>query len=295
MSSWQVRSQLCSTCGKTGKFKDGRRQCLACYYRVRRIWNRNHKDKIRKWGTARWGKYFCVSFVNTDKKLVEWLHTTWKTATRINESLRGSNKTVYRTSVHSKHMCEKLIQLGIFPRKSKVPCRLPKVPTEFQVPFIRGLIDGDGSVNLTRNKGVGGVVLRVSFVDAWNEVIQDLAEILRSRGINPLVYEKERISHSVAQLLAQGKQAEKLCLLLYSDSSFCIDHKRKVWESYLGIRQEYGGLVMDHIHYSQKKQRPWLDSLGTCPDNEVARKFNLSYAWVAKVRRSLGIPAHIST
>lgn len=231
-----------------------------------------------------------IQFSVTDREVVEWLHAVWGSPCKIYKESNGVYKSRYKTMVSSNYMGERLIELGVIPRKSKVPCCLPKVPVEFRVPFIRGLIDGDGSISLPKSKGsVGGVDLRVSFADAWTEVVQDLSSILTGIGVSSHTYEKGRFkgsNNSVATLVIVGEQAEKLCSILYSDSSFCMTRKRKVWEAYKKIREEMGGLIVEH----RKQNRPWFNLLGTYSDSYLSRKFGLDKSKIGKIRRSKGIP-----
>jgi LAGLIDADG-like domain len=239
-------------------------------------------------------RFWYISIGLTDREVIEWLHFAWNSPRKIYEINKGPNtKLQYQTGVSSVHMGERLIQLGIIPKKSKIPCRLPEVPAEFRIPFIRGLIDGDGSIHLIKSrKSPGGVILRVSFVDAWNEVVQDLANILRDIGVTPRVTLKT--ATRVAVLRVQGEQAEKLCLLLYSDSSFCMLRKRAVWESYFRIRQKYGGLVKDHFKPKRiKPEYSWASELGTASDRDLAKKIGLSFSRIGQVRNSLGIAPYV--
>jgi hypothetical protein len=139
-------------------------------------------------------------------------------------------------------MGDRLIELGVIPAKSKIPCHLPIVPKEFRVPFLRGLIDGDGSVSMHRNKGsIGGKSLGVSFVDVWDMVCLEYQELLKTVGVMSSLYKSSR---KIPEVVASGRQAEKLCSLIYSGHP---RHPRKfsVWSEYRAMRQDSGGLIME--------------------------------------------------
>ena len=227
------KEKLCSKCRKPGEFRKGYNQCKECTKDYRAAIGKSVQlEKLAaevsrynlfdSWSDAsayalgliftdgniirHSSKCIITRFSSTDKDVIEWLHINWRSSHGISKQSRGNHKVIYTTGVNSTHMGERLIQLGVIPRKSRIPCRLPKVPTEFQIPFIRGLIDGDGCVYLAEDKGgVGGVRLLVSFTDAWEEVVQDLADILIGLELTPHVYKKD--TSGAAHLRLNGKEA----------------------------------------------------------------------------------------
>lgn len=51
----------------------------------------------------------------------------------------------YRLIAANKELCKKLMKLGIVPRKSLIVA-FPKIPNNYLRHFVRGVIDGDGTV-----------------------------------------------------------------------------------------------------------------------------------------------------
>lgn len=72
-------------------------------------------------------------------------------AKRNKGSYSDSPKTIYFLGIGSTKICSDLIRLGVTPNKSKI-IQFPKVPRKYLNHFIRGLIDGDGSLYTPRKK-----------------------------------------------------------------------------------------------------------------------------------------------
>lgn len=56
-----------------------------------------------------------------------------------------------RLLVHSRPICERLVKMGVPPAKSLI-VEMPEVPEEFLADFVRGLVDGDGSITRAKAK-----------------------------------------------------------------------------------------------------------------------------------------------
>lgn len=63
--------------------------------------------------------------------------------------LFGESTNSYRLIVVNKKFCQDLMKLGIPPRKS-LTVRFPEIPKKYLPHFVRGVIDGDGSVRYFR-------------------------------------------------------------------------------------------------------------------------------------------------
>lgn len=67
------------------------------------------------------------------------------------ELLYSKDTKSYRLIVNSKKVCTDLMKLGLTPRKS-LSVKFPKIPKRFLRHFVRGVIDGDGSVRYNKRK-----------------------------------------------------------------------------------------------------------------------------------------------
>ena len=99
-------------------------------------------------GNVNWNTekgYYCMTITASekDKEHLERIRAILEST----KPLLYSEKTrSYRLIVNNKKMCQKLIDLGVIPRKS-LTVKFPYIPEQYIKHFIRGVIDGDGSVN----------------------------------------------------------------------------------------------------------------------------------------------------
>lgn len=91
----------------------------------------------------------------------------------------NENKKMSSISVTNKHLYNDLLKLGVTPNKSKT-LKCPDVPKEFIPHFIRGVMDGDGSVD-SKNK-------RMKIVSASKDFIDGLSDMLKIIDIGHAVY-----------------------------------------------------------------------------------------------------------
>lgn len=237
-------------------------------------------------------KLSSVDFTNTDKAM----HQYWKSnrsifkRRRTNSETQTQSKLQYTTGVTSAHMVQRLIQLGVLPRKSKMECPLPKVPEDYLLSFVLGLLDGDGSIQLAKvRKCVGGVNLRVTFVTAWTEVAEEFSRLLGLLQIRARTTPRNGAS-GTAESRVTGREAEKLCALLYDNSSRGMLRKRRCWQRYFKLRHEYGGLILDApIQKRRTVSYPWAGQLGNLPDTQLALEVGLSKSRIGQIRADLGI------
>ena len=60
-------------------------------------------------------------------------------------------KTSYRVRIGNKKIYDDLVKIGLCPRKSLV-IKLPEIPNKYFEYFLRGYFDGDGCINIEKNK-----------------------------------------------------------------------------------------------------------------------------------------------
>ncbi len=121
-----------------------------------------------------------------------------------------------------------LINLGLYPRKS-LSMQFPQVPDKTLPDFIRGYLDGDGSVLIERAKNI----IKVIFTSGSRDFLQSLAlAITKSCGLKQgKVYN----SHRSYQLQYTSKKALKLLAHLYChlENMPYLDRKHQVYHKYL--------------------------------------------------------------
>lgn len=135
----------------------------------------------------------------------------------------GRNNTV-TLHFRSKKMAEDLVQYGVVPNKTHLTTKLPleKIPPSLLIHFLRGFMDGDGSVYKSGNS------LHVSFTGCSYEIIDTVRKIgrelisLDDRGV---VTEH----NGVYKYTFNGKNAISLLKVLYADTSLFLQRKFNIF------------------------------------------------------------------
>ena len=126
----------------------------------------------------------------------------------------------YRLTVTNKKICQRLMKLGITPRKS-LNIRFPKIPEEHLKHFIRGVIDGDGNVRYVNRKRSPYFEITVSsgskkFLDALIEVIKNKC------GIDAKTRKIGKNTYVVQYSCCRG---EKLAKFVYANANIYLQRK----------------------------------------------------------------------
>ncbi len=145
-------------------------------------------------------------------------------------------KNMYRLTINSRHMSDKLTELGCMKQKTF----LLKFPTEDQVPnpllkhWLRGLWDGDGSFSLSKNKN--RFLMNTSIISTKNIIESINLFILKELNIEGSVYKPKKSTKNTTDLHYTGLiKGLKIIRWLYLDSNIYL--KRK-YDRYLTIEEQ---------------------------------------------------------
>jgi len=134
--------------------------------------------------------------------------------------LYSSKTKSYRLIVNSKKLCQKLMQLGISPKKS-LTLEFPKIPKNYLRHFIRGVIDGDGSVFYRDRKISPYFCIRIS--SGSKKFLQKLVKIIKENiNVNGNIRKIDKNVHLVEYSCSRGK---KLARYIYSDANIFLKRK----------------------------------------------------------------------
>jgi len=126
----------------------------------------------------------------------------------------------YRLIVNSKILCRKLMRLGILPRKS-LTVKFPKMPKVYLWHFIRGVVDGDGSVNYFARKRSPYFSVRI--YSGSPKFLHKLVQTIKTlSGIEGNVRRVAKNVYGVDYSCSRGK---KLAHFLYSGASISLERK----------------------------------------------------------------------
>jgi intein/homing endonuclease len=150
-----------------------------------------------------------VSFVSKDKDLTEFVRDCITPSQPIHEE-RTSN--AWRWYIWSIPLVKKLNGFGIFPRKSKT-IRFPIFPEKVKWDFIRGILDGDGTIDK---------IGRISFSTGSYTFAVRLKVFFVNSGFNPNLYKSTR---SFVVHLNVGDSIN-LARHIYQGNKFCLTRKK---------------------------------------------------------------------
>jgi hypothetical protein len=136
-----------------------------------------------------------------------------------------TNEISYSIYVTNHKIVTSLSKYNIIPKKSLV-YKLPKIDSLLFKSFIRGYIDGDGSIGVYDN-GAGYHSLVISFVGT-KEFVDEVSELI------PIPYSNKLNKHTINcwELRWYGKKAYDLGLWLYSEKNLFKSKKYDIFADY---------------------------------------------------------------
>lgn len=151
---------------------------------------------------------FLLTWKQKDLKLVETIKQIFPTTKDIDIVYNKGRETPYYSIRYgSKQLVSDLQNLGFTNHKS-YDCEYPNIPKEYDYHFIRGVIDGDGTICLYNNK----------IVMAVYGTLQLITSIKGKLGVTNKVGIDKRRPHHSASLSVTGKIAIESLKQIYEDS-----------------------------------------------------------------------------
>ena len=137
------------------------------------------------------------------------------------KSLLHSPKTnSYRLIANNKRLCQKLIELGVIPRKSLI-VRFPNLSNEQIRHFIRGVIDGDGNVRFVNRKR--SPYFEITIASGSKPFCEGLIKAIKDNiGINANI---RKVNKNVYIIQYSCSRGEKLAEFIYSNASIFLERK----------------------------------------------------------------------
>lgn len=140
------------------------------------------------------------------------------------------NSKCYRLRFFSKEIVEYFIQQGCVPNKTKI-VNFPNVPSKYLPDFLRGLIDGDGSIGYYSRPMVrfdsASLLLITGFQQAINTFIP--VNINLNKWIEVTINgRKTKSTTQTYRLNFYNLKAYKLLKFLYDNDQVAISRKKKI-------------------------------------------------------------------
>lgn len=180
-------------------------------------------------GCVRKGKhdkyYLALELIDLDmiEKVMKELNADCKiyVSNRKREHLKNE-RTTYSFTIRSEELCNDLISYGVSPLKTKYVDWLPSnIPSDLKRHYLRGLIDGDGSIYHMKD-GRWCITLTNN---QHNLLVDYTSWIGELTGLPPNKVSKTSTSKRVAYT---GKKAITIMKTLYDKNNISLDRKQKL-------------------------------------------------------------------
>lgn len=145
------------------------------------------------------------------------------------------NGYVYQTTeclirIHSKHLCESLISLGVVPNKT-YQLEYPRI-TRFAPAFVRGVLDGDGCIYC---KGQTPCISAVTFTNSNMAFLQHLSGILSAcAGVASHLYTEKEWKHKLV-ICSDGDIRRFLDWVYQDDGAWRMERKFRKYQTCYGL------------------------------------------------------------
>lgn len=173
-------------------------------------------------GSISVGARYSIGWELADREPLEIIKRIVGTEKKIEERLKpGRMRPHYRLRLNGKPVVEAFMRFGVQPCKT-FEMRVPEVPKKVLYHFVRGVIDGDGSI-----KFHGAARLRVTITSGSPEFLRDLQKLVAGR-----LYENTAVGHACWVLTFNDGHAKRLLEKVYADSEgLRLTRKYEKWRS----------------------------------------------------------------
>jgi len=132
--------------------------------------------------------------------------------------------------VNRKSMTEDLVRHGCSPNKSLVIEYPTWIDPTLESHFLRGILDGDGSINIKKGKYLN---TSITTTDLFNKELQSR---LSKMGIDSQLYYRYEHTNTCSLMVTKTSHANKFLEYLYQDSSICLARKHQKYQEFLNTK-----------------------------------------------------------
>jgi hypothetical protein len=171
------------------------------------------------WDTRKSYRSLTITAAEKDKQHLERIRSILKST---KELLYSEKTKSYRLIVTNKKICLDLMKLGITPRKS-LTVKFPKIPKEYLKDFIRGVIDGDGSVRYVDRKR--SPYFEITVFSGSPKFLKQLARVIEEEiNVSTKLKKVHKNTFSIRYTCKKGKI---LADWIYKDAKLFLNRKFK--------------------------------------------------------------------
>jgi intein-encoded DNA endonuclease-like protein len=179
-----------------------------------------------------------------------------------NLPLKKSHNNCFRLRINNKEIGQWLILNKCIPNKTKV-VDFPDIPKEYLSDFVRGLIDGDGSIGIYKNRSC------VRFDSASLNLITKLCYLLNNLNIKCSISKSKWIecilngrkiksTTQMYRLTFTGLTAYKLLKFIYKNERLCLLRKKETAELIYNYIERNGFTEEELLNMNRLPVKKWL-------------------------------------
>lgn len=158
-----------------------------------------------------------IELQESDKEILDLLKKELQIDSNLYYSKRKDRNGTFILSFRNTQIAQDLFKYSIIPNKTYLIQKI-QLPTKFLTDYLRGFIDGDGSIYYSDNSW------HVSLTGHTKSVIEQLA-LLGNSFLHINNIHKITCYHDVYKYIWNGKQALELLSILYTNASCAITRK----------------------------------------------------------------------
>lgn len=137
----------------------------------------------------------------------------------------------YRLIVNNKNLCQRLMHLGVTPRKS-LTVKFPEIQEIYLRHFIRGVIDGDGNLRYVSRKR--SPYFEITIASGSLEFCKGIVKAIKeSLGIGANI---RKVAKNVYVIQYSCSRGEKLAKYIYQDTTIFLNRKNLEYKKLLEAR-----------------------------------------------------------
>jgi deoxycytidylate deaminase len=227
-------------------------------------------------GKNRGSKYSAISLNEKDKQILEDINRLFK----YNRPLtRDRSSNTLGIVFYSDELYDYLNSYGITERKSLSLKLRKKIPPEFVKDFLRGCLDGDGTITLNRRK-----ISVTPCMSASRAFIEQIHAMYLSLGYNLKLYNYSlKRKNTIYTLIVRSTEAIHLLDDLYSSNSICIQRK---YEKFINlVRLTPDEMMMETSYLISSRSTCHLRQVG-CITTNIERTEISSIGYNGQVKNS---------
>lgn len=196
--------------------------------------------------------YLAIEGTNTkriglDVKDSDWLIEIGKVLKSEAPLYKTAKDSIKRLKITSVKLYDDLIKLGCFENKTFIL----KFPTETQVPneyiysFILGILDGDGSITISKPKQMNYSAKFYITFTGTKELLQGIQKTLNIEHLTLYQRHPERKNNNYTLQISGTQQVARILKLLYKDAPKCVLKRKQ--EKYFSIINDSRVLSKDKM------------------------------------------------